>query len=132
MTRTPARKGWARRLSGGALLWAVLLSLTACAAQKRGPQSGGELFVSVRNDLIPPGPVTVWIVPNPGGRSVLGNVSPSSSRTFRFRPATSVNEYYLVAEVVDGRELQSRMFAVEAGDEIRWSVRTNTVDVVDP
>lgn len=119
-----------KRLGRWVLLPVVLLLAGACATGRKAPVVGADaLLVTVVNNLAPRTSLTVRITADPGTRMLLGSVSPGATRTFRLNPLMPSGDYQLVAETAEGREIVSREFNVLPGDEVMWSVRTNTVDV---
>ncbi len=119
-----------KRLDRWVLLPVVLLLAGACATGREAPAVGaGTLLVTVVNNLTPRTSLTVRITADPGTRVLLGSVSPGATQTFRLNRLMPSGDYQLVAETAEGREIVSREFNVLPGDEVMWSVRTNTVDV---
>ncbi|MGH7481272.1 MAG: hypothetical protein ACRELV_03895 [Longimicrobiales bacterium] len=127
-------------IAGATIAAAVML--TACAGSAHVDAGNaavtGEarmdagLAVEVRNDLIPPTSLTVWLVRDTGGRNLVGTVTPRETRTFSVEQIVQAGQYRLVAETTDGTDLVSREFFAGAGDFVSWRLTTNTIDVSGP
>lgn len=109
----------------------ALLLLWGCATGGgRGSPETEGIRVVVQNDLSPPTVLTVRVLgAGTAFRTILGSVSPSSTRTFVFQPSSTRGDYQLVAEKASGEDVSSRVFQVTTGDDVRWSVRRNAVDL---
>lgn len=108
----------------------ALLLVWGCAAGGPGSPQSRDVRVDVVNDLGPRSALTVRVgSADTGLRSILGNVSPGSTRTFWFEVRGSVGSYQLTAEAADGRQITSRQFQVGVGDHVEWSVQRNSIDL---
>jgi len=82
------------------------------------------------NDIIPPGNVVVWIVPEGGTRTRLGNLQSNGQRTFTCSPAVRMMQYYLLATpegpatgtMQQAQELKSEPFSLQDIRSVNWSV----------
>jgi predicted small secreted protein len=116
-----------------ALVWAaaVLLSTTVAACASTSEGSGlNEIGVEVRNDLVPSSALTIYVVPEMGGRRLLGNVSPSQTKTLSFREV-SVGQYRLMARTTGGREIVSNPIVLGGARTLRWNLSSNILTIVE-
>ncbi len=106
-------------------------ALAACAGGGGGgggeamvaPGGGGDgISFAVYNDLVPPGTVTVYIVPENGGRRRLGSIPPSGRRTFSYNPTVLSMEHRLRAESPGTRARQSLPFTLTGIRSVQWDV----------
>lgn len=124
------------RLFRSTLLAASLIALSSCASSgttggddAAAVVSGDAVAVRVSNDLVPPATITVWMVPETGGRRRLGTVTPNGQETFSFSPGVRSMEHRLLAEVTGGAEHQSNPFDLVAATAVRWSVSAPNVSI---
>jgi hypothetical protein len=116
---------------------AVAFSLSACASTSGGTTGGtteqgvegeGVEFVVI-NDRTPPAPITVYLVPETGGRRRLGTLQPNGRQTFRHAPAAPSQEFQLVADAVGEGDVESERFTLLDVNQIEWSTSNRTVRV---
>lgn len=124
------RKG--NRFGPWAALLLVLPLLGGCASTANGGGGGaaGGSAVVVDNNLIPPTALTVYLVPEAGVRRLLGNVSPSQTRTLTIGTAPP-GQHQLMARTTSGREIESNVVSFGAADTLRWDLTSNIVTVRD-
>ena len=117
---------------------ALSLVLAACASSGGGatPEAGaqapasGQVGIEVNNDLIPPSEVTVWLIPENGGRRRLGSLSPNGRRTFEFASPNIGMQYTLEADVSGGQNRSSNPFLLRDVSRVQWNVSEMNVRVV--
>lgn len=122
-----------------ALTLAGALVVGACAsggstpgAEPAGAQTGGgdQVAVQVRNDIVPPATITVYIAPETGSRRRLGTIPPNGQQTFTYNPGIRSMEHRLVAEVSGGQGTQSNPFTLEGATRVTWGASTQVVNVI--
>lgn len=126
------------KLVRSAVVVAAALGCTACATSGTGgdtgdpaQQGGGDaVALAVDNDVVPPASVTVYVVPESGGRQRLGVVNASASQTFNYRPPSPSMQFYLSGEVVGGSDVRSDDFNLVDASRVEWSVSRRQVQVV--
>ncbi|MGH7461083.1 MAG: hypothetical protein ACREMA_08650 [Longimicrobiales bacterium] len=106
---------------------AVLL-VAACASAPGGTTS--VVNVHVQNDLIPPGPVTVYLVPESGIERMLGTIS-SGPRTLQYTGLPPVGTQRLVARTSNGRNIISSAFVIDGVVALEWSLASNLVRITE-
>jgi hypothetical protein len=114
-------------LMAGAFMALVACSSTGSGGADTGTPSAGGVAVQVTNDVVPPTTVTVWIVPETGGRRRLGTISPNGQQTFNFNPGITSMEYRLVAEASGSEDRSSNPFVLEGVPGVQWSVSSVVV-----
>jgi hypothetical protein len=113
-----------------ALLLAITVSLSACAsAAGRRSEAANRISVRVRNDLVVPSVLTVFIVDDLGTRRLLGNVPAGATTTLSYDPPLASGRYRLVARTTSGAEISSPPITVTAGETVVWRLSTNIVTV---
>lgn len=116
-----------------AVLLMPLLLLAACASGNRGesvPQGTavqGDLNINIRNNLIPPGAVYVYLVPNGGIERDLGTVM-SGNRTVQYRGMPLKGTYQLVART-GSRTIASPILVLTNVREIEWDLERNFLQI---
>lgn len=125
----------ARRFADS-LLAAAFVALAACSSAGGSgggggtPAGGSGVAIQVINDVVPPTNVTVWIVPEAGGRRRLGTIRPNGQETFNFNPGLRSMEHRLVAESSGGSDQTSNPFVLEGVQGIRWSVSSVVIRTI--
>lgn len=109
------------------LLVAAALALSACATMG-GAGGEGDTTVEVRNNLIPPTSLSVYVIPEIGARQLVGLVQPGATRTLRYSP-TSRGQVRFRAETTEGREIVSNPLTFSAGATVTWDVNANLATV---
>lgn len=123
------------RLLGLTLMGVVAFGLSACASTSSGTAGGGAAMegegveLVVINDRTPPAPITVFLIPETGGRERLGNLQPNGRQTFRYSPMAAGQEFYFVAEAVGESDTQSERFTLVNVSQLEWSTSSRTVRV---
>ena len=105
-------------------------ALAACAGGGGGggeemaaPGGGGDrVSFVINNDMVPGVSVTVFIVPDTGGRRRLGSLAPTSRRTFAYNPVMPSLDYRLVAEIRGQRDRESLPFTLTGITSVQWDV----------
>lgn len=115
---------------------AVTMLVAACAAGA-APGTGGadseSVSIRINNNLIPPSAITVYAVPQTGGRQLLGNVSPSSIQTFRYNPVgLTSGQYQILAQTTGSGEIVSREFTLVDVAAVEWDMSLNTIKLTEP
>ena len=115
----------------------VMPALAACAgggggggAQEAGQTpapSGNAVSVRVTNDLVPPTPIPVWVIPETGSRRRLGTIEANGQGTFSFSPSVRGMEHRLMAQTAEGREVSSNPVTLEGVRGVRWSASSTVV-----
>ena len=117
-----------RRIRDVMVMLALALPLLAACASggKRGDNREEAIFV-VRNELLIPSPVTIFVVSDVGERHLLGSLVPSVTRELRFRRPSLSGSYRLVARIRRGEEIVSQRVALNGGETVDWNLRNNTL-----
>lgn len=111
----------------------TMLAAAACASSNRGeslPQGStvkGDLNINIRNNLIPPGAVYVYLVPNGGIERDLGTVM-SGNRTVQYRGMPLKGTYQLVART-GSRTIASPILVLTNVQEIEWDLERNFLQI---
>ena len=105
---------------------AVVLA-SACASSQPGAES--VVTIAVENNTIPPGPVTVYLVPGGGIERILGTAPSSRITTLQYRGLAPVGEHRLVARAISGRTIASNTFLMDGVQAIEWSLASNFVQI---
>jgi len=106
----------------------VLLALSACASAHRA-ENDVATPISVNNNLIPPTTVSVSLVPRAGIDRNLGEVFSARTTTLHYVGMPLQGEYYLIAEVANGRRFTSTIIVLTNATKIYWDLQRNFVDV---
>ena len=104
------------------------LLLAACASAPAGSTS--VVNIHVQNDLIPPGPVTVYLVPESGIERMLGTIA-SGPRTLQYKGLPPVGTQRLVARTSSGRNVVSSAFVIDGVVALEWSLSSNLVRITE-
>lgn len=118
------------RSASRCLVVLLALALSAACAGRTGGAINPEDGVAVRvdNNVIPPTSLTVFMVTETGARQILGSVSPSAARSFRYSPAAlASSRFRLLARPTTGADLVSQPFTLVDTGAIEWSVRNNSI-----
>ena len=122
-----------RNLKNFALILGAAFALSACAHQGEesgtpsGAQSQGQLDIDVTNNLIPPGPVYVYLVPAAGIERDLGTVFGGTHRvTYRGFPLRG--NYQFVART-GNRTVASTVLVLTNVLGLRWDLERNRIEV---
>jgi hypothetical protein len=108
--------------------------LAGCATGRGGvvlaeDEIGDAIMIEVQNNSQPPGPITIWIIAQGGGRRNLGSISADRTRTFSFDETGLPREFQLMAVLDDRREIRSRPFELFERARVRWWLETNDVRI---
>lgn len=119
------------------LLIVASFGASACASGGTGsggdteaPTSGDQVRIMVDNDMIPASNITVYIVPESGGRRRLGTIAGSQRSTFRYQPVTRTLQYTLLAEVVGENDRRSETFNLVNVSGIEWALSRRNVRIM--
>lgn len=107
----------------------LLVFSTACASAVRGGNGSEEVFLEVRNDLVPGRAVTIRAVSSSGTRQVVGALAPNQTRVLRFRRSSFVGPYRFVADVDAEGQVVSISVVLAPGDRLVWALRNNLLRV---
>ncbi len=115
----------------------TLLALLAIVAAACGPLRGGggepAARIVVDNQHGPLGTVQIWVVPEVGPRTLLGNVGSARVDTLDLNIPPTGGEYRLRAEPPTGGEILSRPFRFLSGHTIvRWDLGQNSIFISQP
>ena len=116
-----------------ALLVLALALFGGCASAGEtdgatSPRAG--ITVEVRNNLIPPTGLRIWLVPRTGVRSLLGSVPGRETRVLVGRVVDATGEFRLLAESGEDQQIRSRPFTVvDESGPIEWDLTANVVIV---
>jgi hypothetical protein len=113
----------------GRLAAALVLALPllgGCATGGSGAADGTAAAVEVRNDLIPPTALTIYLVPESGARRLLGNVGPSQTRVLPVRDPLP-GQHRLMGRTTGGQEIYSNRIAIGIADTLHWDLSSNIV-----
>jgi len=120
-----------------ALTLAGALAAASCASAGSGSPAADtaqpasdQVTFQVRNDIVPPATITVYIAPETGSRRRLGTIPPNGQDTFSFLPGIRSMEFRLVAEVSGGQNSQSNPFTLEGATRVTWGASTQVVNVI--
>lgn len=113
----------------GLVLVATLFSACAAGTRQRGV-AADEVIVEVVNDLVPGRAITVRLHSSLRGRALLGSVSPMQTARLRYRSPSLSGQFRLEAEGAGG-DMFSDYFSLAPGEQVVWSLRNNTVRLVD-
>lgn len=113
-----------RRLKHLGLIAIVLFA--ACAKAPPGSQS--VVTINVRNDLIPPANVQIYLVPSGGIERLVGTVT-SGDHSLRYSGLAPVGDHYLVARAPSGRAMMSSVMTMDGVTALSWTLSSNLVRV---
>jgi hypothetical protein len=113
-----------RGLAVASLALAPLLG--GCATGSNATEGAATAAVEVRNDLIPPTSLTIYLVPESGVRRLLGNVGPSQTRVLAIRDPMP-GQHRLMGRTTGGNEIYSNRINVGVSDTLRWDLSSNIV-----
>src|SRR5262245_45152769 len=108
---------------------ATISVLAACASA--APQPGNSVTIVIENNLIPPGPVTVYLVPRSGIERMLGTAHSSQRSNLVYRGLPPVGEHRLVARTLAGQNIVSTIFNMDGVLGLEWSLASNFVRVTE-
>jgi hypothetical protein len=94
-----------------------------------GPQASAT--VVVRNDLDPPGTLTVVLRQGDNDRETLGTLAPGEERTFTYSSSSLQGNYQLLARQSSGAAVTSRAFTLFADARVHWQVGANSLSVTE-
>jgi hypothetical protein len=106
--------------------------LAACGTGARGGSAGEPVLVRVNNNLVAPTVISVYLVPEVGGRRLLGTVTPGSQATLRYSGSTIGVNFRLVARTTGGTEIPSTPFSVRQGETVHWDLQSRIATVSTP
>lgn len=88
----------------------------------------GQLDFHIRNNLIPPATITIYLVPRSGVERELGTIFGSGEQTLRYRGLPLQGEYQLEARA-DTRSLTSPILVLTKVLGVDWDLQRNYVQV---
>lgn len=114
--------------SRACVLWLMALALlSACASAAKG---GPAVAVTVHNNLIPPTPVSVYMVSQTGQERYLGMIVSGSARTLRYEGLPPVGEYRLLARSeTSSRRVVSNILLMDGVTALEWTLENNFVEI---
>lgn len=115
-----------------AVLAVALLSACASGGMGEGDARPSSATILVNNNLAIPAVLTVHLVPERGGRRLLGNVSPGASTTLSVPGSLTGGRYRLMATLTSGADLVSDPFTLSEGERVTWNLQSNIVIVGRP
>jgi len=108
-------------------LLATLLLVAGCASGGRG---GPAVRILVNNNLVPPTPVSVYMLSQTGQERYLGMVVSSSTNTVLYQGLPPVGEYRLVARSeTSNRRIVSNIVLMDGVTALEWSLENNLVEI---
>jgi len=117
--------------------WMAVLAaaavLGACAhkPQPEGIELSPAVTLLVENNFNPPAQFSVFIVPQGGGRQVLGTVSTGQTGRFTYRPTNATDRFTFVAQGASGRTMTSPPFTLINVQVARWDMSVNLVQFTE-
>ena len=109
-----------------ALFAALPLLLVTCAKAPPGSQS--VVIINVRNDLIPPANVQIYLVPRGGIERLVGTIT-SGNHSLRYSGLAPVGDHYLVARGPSGRAMTSSIMTMDGVTALEWTLSSNLLRV---
>lgn len=116
------------------LLLTLMLGTAACSHTGKGgedtspaPSAQGDLEIMVHNNLIPPGPVYVYLVPSAGIERDLGTVY-GGNQVVRYRGLALKGSYQLVART-GSRTIASPVLVLTKVAGLDWDLERNRIQV---
>ncbi|MGH7470169.1 MAG: hypothetical protein ACRENP_19660 [Longimicrobiales bacterium] len=107
----------------------ALLLVAACATAS--PGSTSTVDIVIENNLIPPGTVTIYLVPRGGIERLLGTVTSSGRRSLQYRGLPPVGEHRLFARTISGQTISSNTFVMDGVLALEWSLASNFVRITE-
>ena len=104
----------------------LIAAIAACATAKPGSQA--VVNISVRNDLIPPANIEVYLVPAGGIERLVGTVT-SGDHHLRYTGLAPVGDHYLVARAPSGRFMRSTVLTMDGVTGLSWTLSSNLLRV---
>ena len=104
----------------------LISALSACAKAPPGAQS--TVVIDIRNDLIPPAHVSVYLVPEAGIERLLGTVT-SGRQTLQYRGLAPVGNHRLAARMTSGRAILSNVRVMDGVTGLEWVLMSNFLRV---
>lgn len=110
-----------------ALALALLLAAAGCGAGRKRPgtEAPPEVQIVVENNLPLPTSLTVYVLPENGGRILLGTLPAGTTGSFRYRPRNLGFLHRLVARDAGGNDRASDLFRFSGRSRVVWDVRGN-------
>lgn len=108
-----------------ALTALFVLALSACATAPPGSQA--QVDFEIINNLIPPGPATIYLLTRVGSEREVGIVS-GGTRVLRYQGLALKGEYQLVAKRGE-RIIYSPIIVLERVLGLRWDLERNYLQV---
>ena len=108
------------------VLIATLLLMAGCA--KAPPGSQAVVTINVRNDLIPPANVQIYLVPSGGIERLIGTIT-SGEHSLRYQGLAPVGDHYLVARAPSGRGMMSSVLTMDGVTVLSWTLSSNLLRV---
>ncbi|HEX6558525.1 MAG TPA: hypothetical protein VF021_03665 [Longimicrobiales bacterium] len=108
-----------------ALAALVIFALGGCATAPPGSQA--QVDFEIINDLIPPGPATIYLLTRVGSEREIGIVS-GGTRVLRYQGLALKGEYQLVAKRGE-RIIYSPILVLERVLALRWDLERNYIQV---
>lgn len=104
----------------------ILALLAACASGQ--PGSSTVITIDVRNDLIPPANVEIFLVPRGGIERMVGRVT-SGDHSLRYTGLAPVGDHYLLARAPSGRAMTSSILTMDGVTGLSWVLSSNLLRV---
>jgi hypothetical protein len=102
-----------------------VLLLAGCASAP--PGSLAHVDIEVINNLIPPGPATIYLAARIGTEREVG-IAPGGTRVLRYQGLALKGEYQLVARRGE-RLVYSPILVLEHVTRLRWDLERNFIEV---
>lgn len=114
---------------GRTFVAALVLALPlvgGCATGGTGEAGDTMAAVEVRNDLIPPTALTIYLMPESGVRRLIGDIGPSQTKVLPLRDPMP-GQHRLMARTTGGHEIFSNRITVAVSDTLHWDMSSNIV-----
>ena len=114
----------------------AVLAVTSCATSsnmEEGEEAAGggdQVSLVIDNDLVPASSVTLYVVPESGGRRRLGSIPGSGRQTFRYTPTAPTMQFRIRAEVNGGNDVQTEPFNLVGISRVEWSTSRTDVRLI--
>ena len=135
MQRRPRSSTTRTPLLRAAALATGLIAVAGCATtQPADLDVGGAddaLAIEIQNDVLPPRPLTVTLVPENGTARMIGIVSPAQTRTLTVDPEPAAGRFRLMAETTGGADIYSDPFTLGDVERVIWDLSPNSVRVIE-
>lgn len=110
------------------LLLVAVLMVSACATRSgdNGAEGGqgASITIVVDNNLPAAGSLSIYAVPDVGGRRAVGHIGAAQTARLSF-PATNPASYRFLAEGLGGARIVSNPVSLRPGETVHWDLSSN-------